>query len=161
MKEMKTLTFPNGETYEIVDAQARQSLESNNYATESYVRTEIAKAQLEGADVDLSDYALKTDIPTKMSQLQNDSKDFKTATIYASGWSSEAPYTQNVAVEGIIADDKPHISAVYSGTLEEMIAQKTAWGMVSDAETAEGSISFICFEEKPTTDISVQIEVNR
>ena len=48
-----------------------QSLE--DYATKSYVSSEIAKAQLEGGEVDLDPYALKEDIPTKLSDLQNDS----------------------------------------------------------------------------------------
>ena len=52
------------------------------YATESYVKTEISNAQLGGEDVDLSGYATKdelnnkadkSDIPTKVSQLENDS----------------------------------------------------------------------------------------
>lgn len=47
-----------------------QSLD--NYATKSYVSSEIAKAQLEGGEVDLDPYALKEDIPTKLSELQND-----------------------------------------------------------------------------------------
>ena len=44
----------------------------SEYATKSYVATEISKAQLDGGDVDLSDYALKSEIPTKVSQLSND-----------------------------------------------------------------------------------------
>lgn len=47
-----------------------QSLD--DYATKSYVSSEIAKAQLEGGEVDLDPYALKEDIPTKLSDLQND-----------------------------------------------------------------------------------------
>ena len=54
----------------------------SNYATKSYVDSEIANAQLEGGEVDLSNYATKdelngkadiNDIPTKVSQLENDS----------------------------------------------------------------------------------------
>ena len=47
-----------------------QSLD--NYATKSYVSSEIAKVQLEGGEVNLDPYALKEDIPTKLSDLQND-----------------------------------------------------------------------------------------
>lgn len=42
------------------------------YATEDFVRQEIADAELGGKDVDLSGYALKSELPTKVSQLQND-----------------------------------------------------------------------------------------
>ena len=46
------------------------------YATEQFVKDEINKIQLEGGgvDVDLSSYALKSELPTKTSQLLNDSK---------------------------------------------------------------------------------------
>lgn len=48
-------------------------LKAKKYATESYVGEAIAQAQLGGEEVDLSDYAKKTDVPTKTSQLTNDS----------------------------------------------------------------------------------------
>ena len=48
-------------------------LDSKGYVTEQYVKNEISKAQLEGEDVDLSAYALKTELPTKTSELTNDS----------------------------------------------------------------------------------------
>lgn len=47
-----------------------------NYATKTFVSTEIAKAQLQGVDgsgIDLSGFATMDDIPTKTSQLRNDS----------------------------------------------------------------------------------------
>ena len=47
----------------------------DGYATEQYVRDTIGNAQLggSGGTVDLTDYALKTELPTKTSQLTNDS----------------------------------------------------------------------------------------
>lgn len=84
-----------------------------------------------------------------------------TATLLASGWSSSAPYTQTVTVAGVLAADNPHISPVYSDTLATAIAQKEAWEAVSKAVAAEGTITFSCFEDKPTTDIPIQVEVNR
>lgn len=84
-----------------------------------------------------------------------------TATLTASGWSSAAPFTQTVAVEGILETDQPHISPVYSTTLETAMSQKENWAMVCKAVTANGSITFTCFEDKPTVNIPVQMEVNR
>jgi parallel beta-helix repeat protein len=43
----------------------------SEYATETYVKNEIANIPKE--EIDLTDYALKTDIPTKTSELTNDS----------------------------------------------------------------------------------------
>jgi hypothetical protein len=82
-------------------------------------------------------------------------------TLPASGWSSTAPFTQTVAVEGILATDQPHISPVYSTTLATAISQKENWAMVCKAVTENGSITFTCFEDKPTVNIPVQMEVNR
>ena len=46
----------------------------SKFATETYVKNEIANAQMSGGEVDLSGYATKDEIPTKTSQLTNDSK---------------------------------------------------------------------------------------
>lgn len=84
-----------------------------------------------------------------------------TATI-TTEWSGDAaPFTQTVAVEGILKEDWPHVMPVYSEALETALAEKEAWACVSDAKTVDGSIVFSCFEDKPTTAILIQIEVNR
>lgn len=44
----------------------------SGYATEEFVKNKIAEAELGGEEVDLSGYAQKSEIPTKVSQLQND-----------------------------------------------------------------------------------------
>lgn len=85
----------------------------------------------------------------------------KTLDIPASGWSSTIPYAQTVSLDGVSAEDIAHVSPIYSETLATALAQQEAWGMVSRAKTAANAITFYCFDEKPTTDISVQIEVNR
>ena len=51
-------------------------LTAKGYATENYVQTAIDNAQLSGGSgetVDITKYALKTELPTKTSQLTNDS----------------------------------------------------------------------------------------
>lgn len=76
-------------------------------------------------------------------------------------WTGSGPYTQTVSVSGILATDMPHIMPAYSSNNATAIAQKEAWSKVSKAETAAGSITFTCFEEKPTAAIPIQIEVIR
>lgn len=83
-----------------------------------------------------------------------------TATLSTS-WSGSGPYTQVLSVAGILSTDTPHIMPVYSTTNATAIVQKEAWACVSKAVTAAGSITFTCFEDKPTTAIPIQIEVNR
>jgi hypothetical protein len=82
-------------------------------------------------------------------------------TVTASGWSAAAPYTQAVNVNGILATDRVHWGVVYSGDAENMIAQKEAFAMVDDLDSAAGKVTFTCFEEKPDVDLTIQLEVNR
>lgn len=83
-----------------------------------------------------------------------------TATLGTS-WTGSGPYTQTVAVAGILATDMPHIMPVYDAANATAIAQKEAWSCVSKAEAAAGGIKFTCFEDKPGAEIPLQIEVVR
>ena len=83
-----------------------------------------------------------------------------TSTISTS-WTGSGPYTQTVAVAGILETDMPHVTPVYSGTNATAIAQKEAWAQVSRGEAAAGGIKFTCFTDKPVTAIPIQIEVVR
>lgn len=85
----------------------------------------------------------------------------RTAKLSTTWSGSSAPYTQSISVTGILSTDAPHITPVYSSTLETALMEKDAWAMISKAETSDGTITFTCFEDKPTTAISIQIEVNR
>ena len=76
-------------------------------------------------------------------------------------WTGSGPYTQTVAVSGILATDMPHITPVYDAANATAIAQKEAWNCVSKAEAAAGGIKFTCFEDKPETAVPIQIEVMR
>lgn len=81
-----------------------------------------------------------------------------TVQLTAAGWSAAAPYTQTVALEGILATDQPHYGVVYSGNWE---AEKEAFSCVDDLDTAENALTFTCYEEKPEINLTIQLEVNR
>ena len=83
-----------------------------------------------------------------------------TATV-GTGWTGSGPYTQTVAVSGILASDMPHVTPVYDADNTTAQAQREAWGCVSRGVAAAGGIQFTCFEDKPETAIPVQIEVMR
>lgn len=83
-----------------------------------------------------------------------------TATV-GTGWTGSGPYTQAVAVSGILASDMPHITPVYSTDNATAIAQKEAWNCVSKGEAAANAVVFTCFEERPQAEIPIQIEVIR
>lgn len=85
----------------------------------------------------------------------------RTATIGTAWEGAASPYTQTVAVAGILDSDCPHISPVYDADLDIALAQRDAWSMISRADTQAGAIVFKCFEDKPEVEIPVQIEVLR
>lgn len=91
-----------------------------------------------------------------------DKKQNFSAVLSANGWAGDAaPYTQTVPVEGITVNDDPDYWLVYSGTNDEMIAQKEAFAVIDRLTTADGSITVTCFEEKPKTDVTIGMEVHR
>ena len=83
-------------------------------------------------------------------------------SLSAGAWLGDsAPYTQTIRVEGILETDTPHYGVAYSIDTTTALAQKEAFAMVDDLDTADGSVKFTCFEEKPEVDLTVQLEVNR
>lgn len=85
-----------------------------------------------------------------------------TVSLPAASWAGNgAAYTQTVAVPGMLETDTPHYGVVYSGTAEEKGLQKEGFALVDDLDTAAGSVTFTCFEEKPTVGLTIQLEVNR
>lgn len=83
-----------------------------------------------------------------------------TATV-GTGWTGSGPYTQTVAVAGVLASDMPHVVPVYDADNTTAQAQREAWGCVSRGVAAAGGIQFTCFGDKPETAIPIQIEVMR
>ena len=84
-----------------------------------------------------------------------------TVRLPASGWLGSAPYTQSVPVDGISKNDRPHWGLVRSGDAASKLAQKEAYALVDELDTADGSVTFTCDEEKPNVDLTIQMEVNR
>jgi hypothetical protein len=73
---------------------------------------------------------------------------------------AEPPYTQEIPIEGITEYDTPVIAPVYSTIdLELALEQKAAWNCIDTIETDDGKIIGICFSEKPTVALPVQIKV--
>ena len=76
-----------------------------------------------------------------------------TATLSADGWSENAPYTQKVNVSGVLQSDRPHVGLVPSDDTGTALAQEESWGYVSRGVTADGSITFTCYEDKPEVNL--------
>lgn len=83
-----------------------------------------------------------------------------TVRLPASGWSASAPYTQTITVEGILETDTPHWTVVYSQN-ESAFAEKEAYAMIDLLFAENGKVTFVCLEERPEVDLTIQMEVNR
>lgn len=91
-----------------------------------------------------------------------DGKRLTATAVIPADWSgAAAPYTRSVAVAGLLPSDCPHVTPRYADAPDTALAQREAWSLVGKGEAGEGSITFTCFEEKPTTEIPIQIEVMR
>ena len=83
------------------------------------------------------------------------------ATLMNDGWSSAAPYTQTIAVAGVTTGKTVYITPAYSEVADKDIAMREGCAAVSYAKPGEGTVTFVCLEDKPETDITVQVEVKR
>lgn len=84
----------------------------------------------------------------------------KLVQLPVSGWSANAPYTQSVKADGVLAVDTPvmkeHIPA--GATAEQEKAIRKAAACVSFIDTADGSITVTCISKKPATDFQISIK---
>lgn len=81
-------------------------------------------------------------------------------TLPASGWQgSTAPYTQQIAVEGMTAEWNPGTPVAVPGTLDNdgLIALQEALGALGAIESKEGSLLFTCPEEKPSVNMTLRV----
>ena len=78
----------------------------------------------------------------------------------AAGWSAAAPYTQRVAVPGILATDNPelHPYTPKDITADELKQRQKFTGMITDGDTEDGYATFYCGVKKPTADFPVLLK---
>ena len=79
-----------------------------------------------------------------------------TSTIYTTWTGSAAPYTQEVSVVGLNADDKPIIDIVPSDTYETAQEQLDAWGAIYRAVAGENKLTVYSMD---TTDVAIPIQI--
>lgn len=84
------------------------------------------------------------------------------ATLSASSWvGNSAPYTQSVEVDGLTDNHRASAHPVYPGALAADLVLKEACAAVSYAKHSGSTVTFVCLEDKPETDIPVEVEVYR
>jgi hypothetical protein len=79
----------------------------------------------------------------------------------ANAWTGSGPYTQTVALVGILNTDKPHWDVLLSADTATAIAEEEAFSVISKLDTNNGSVLLTCLEEKPDINVTIQMEVNR
>lgn len=89
-----------------------------------------------------------------------ESRTVKQVTIPSNGWSDAAPFKNTVTVSGIKSADMPVIAPVVTGspTSATVKAMMKAYGMIDRATTADNSITFYCYNKKPTVNITVSVK---
>jgi len=85
----------------------------------------------------------------------------KTATLAADGWSVAAPYTQTVAVDGLLATDTPLVDVALASSAETAVLQLEAYGLLGRVTAADGQLTAICYAEAPTVALTLLLKVVR
>lgn len=81
-----------------------------------------------------------------------------TVPLPAAGWSTSAPYSQTVSVDGLPDKDGDfRLSPATAGAPTE--AEETAFGCITGSTGTTGSITFNCRDTKPDADIKVRLVV--
>lgn len=73
----------------------------------------------------------------------------------------KAPYTQKLIVTGIKDTDEVFISIIQSAEYETAKKQISAYNCISRVVVNNGSISLICYEDKPSINIPVKLLIIR
>lgn len=96
------------------------------------------------------------------AELSKKSERSEYSAVLNTTWSGDsAPYTQTVNINGILSTDTPHITPVYSNNTATAKLEQMAWFFVSKAVAGDNYILFTCFDDKPTQELTLQIEVIR
>ena len=102
-------------------------------------------------------------VADKVAEVNREKAETKSGigVLLASEWSEEAPYTQQIAVDGILEKDEPFVDIDLSGT-EDVLSVIEAWGMVGRCTAiADNTITAYCYQEKPFVDIPLKFKVVR
>lgn len=98
-------------------------------------------------------------IDQKLKEIEDKTQHIN-VTLDTSWLGSAAPYSNSVAVTGILETDTPIIDVVMSGTYSTDEARIEAWGYIYRAVTANSSMTFYA-TEKPSVELPIQIKVVR
>lgn len=80
--------------------------------------------------------------------------------LYASNWSSSAPYAQKVAVPSVKATDSVSMGKAHTKTSSptDIETYDEMAGLITSAEVTDGYVTFYCAAEKPSKDFKVKLK---
>jgi hypothetical protein len=84
-----------------------------------------------------------------------------TAVLPAAGWTAAAPYTQTVAVPGMLATDTPLVDVTLSAAPATALAELAAYGHIGRIDTVAGQITATCYKKKPAVNLTLAAKVVR
>ena len=85
-----------------------------------------------------------------------------TCTLTVAGWTgADVPYTQTVNVTGILATDVAICDVSVSSTVATGVDEMDDWELISKIESGAGTLTFSCYEDKPITELNVNVKVVR
>ena len=82
------------------------------------------------------------------------------ATFLANNWSSEAPYTQTVTVEGITENHVPIVDISYSKDTSLWEDEEKNYSYLTKVETNDGTITAICLKDRPENNFSIKLKIS-
>ncbi len=144
---------------------------ANNYVLPLASTTELGGIKVDGSTIviengvakakasDAADYTARAEIEV-LKQEKAETITY-TTTIPSTGWTAEAPYYVDITIEGLLETDNPMITPAYTGTVETDAAIKEAWNKIDRAVTSANSLRVYAFEEVPSANIPVQLQVVR
>ena len=86
----------------------------------------------------------------------------ESATLLASGWSADEPYSQTVVVDGILGADKPFVDVDMDSayTADDMKALSAAWAGALKATAGTNTVT-VYMLDLPEVDIPIKVKVVR
>lgn len=120
--------------------------------------------KVEGKGLSTNDFtnAYKTSLDNLSTNLNTKADKKKTWNIIAdTTWTgTTAPYTKQIAVEGILATDEPKLYPRFSTNVSTREAEKEAYNKISLVNAVANAIELTCDEEKPAVALNLQVEVD-
>lgn len=114
------------------------------FVTKDYVDTQIEEL---------------TTIIGEFDELKADKKKVWNIVIDTENWTSIAPYTKTIQLDGLLATDIINMYPVYSDNIDTRATEREEYSKISIIEGDDDEILLTCDEEKPNVNLNVRLEV--